>query len=291
MLHVERAGLLTTVQDQGRPGFAHLGVSRSGAVDPASLRLANRLVGNPEAAAGIETTLLGADLRLSASRWVAVTGAGCEVRIDDRAAGCDAPQFVPAGSVLSIGAARWGVRSYLAVSGGIAVPPVLGSRSTDTLSGIGPAPLAAGDALPLLPVPGPPASVDVAPRPTAPEILRVRLLKGPRDQWFTDASLHDLVSRPYVIAAEADRVGARLNGPALQRCDNTVLPSEGVVLGAVQVPPSGLPITFLADHPTTGGYPVVGVLHPADVWLMAQARPGTEVRFRWHPSNRSRQAV
>jgi biotin-dependent carboxylase-like uncharacterized protein len=238
---IERAGLLATVQDLGRPGLAHLAVSRSGALDPASLRLANRLVGNAQGAAGIETTVLGADIRLTAARWVAVTGAGCDVRIDGRGADTDRPQYVPAGGVLSIGTARWGMRSYLAVAGGIAVPPVLGSRSTDTLSNIGPARLADGDILPLGPARWGPAAADVIARASATGLAVLRLLRGPRDTWFTDAALRTLVTRPYVVTAESDRVGARLDGPPLERVDGAGLPSEGMVLGAVQVPTSGQP--------------------------------------------------
>jgi biotin-dependent carboxylase-like uncharacterized protein len=283
---VARAGLLTTVQDLGRHGAAHLGVSPAGAADPASLRLANRLVGNPEAAAGLETTLLGADVRLTAARWVAVTGAGCEVaiRVDgrDHPTDADRPRYLRAGATLSIGPARWGVRSYLAVSGGIAVEPTLGSRSTDTLSRLGPPPLKDGDVLPLGDPGGEPAAVDVVPRPSVPAAVDVRLVRGPRDRALTDAALRTLTGRTYQVTPESDRVGVRLDGPPLERSGDAAVPSEGIVLGAVQVPPSGLPLVFLADHPTTGGYPVVAVVHPADLWLVAQSRPGTSIRFHWH---------
>ena len=282
-LVVLRPGLLTTVQDAGRPGAAHLGVSPSGAVDPASLRLANRLVGNPQDAAALETTLLGADVRLTAGRWVAVTGAGCDVAVDGRPAADARPLYVTAGATLSVGPARWGVRSYLAVGGGIAVEPVLGSRATDTLSHIGPPPLAAGDRLPLGDVPGVPAAADVVPRSAVTGTVDVRLVPGPRDSALTPAALRTLVTHPYRVTDHSDRVGARLTGPALERSGGESVPSEGIVLGSVQVPPNGLPLVFLADHPTTGGYPVVAVVHPADLWLVAQARPGTALRFRRHP--------
>ncbi|WP_236647417.1 biotin-dependent carboxyltransferase family protein, partial [Micromonospora sicca] len=172
VIEVLRAGALTTVQDQGRPGYAHLGVPRSGALDPAALRLANRLVGNPERAAGLEITLTGCDLRFERAACVALTGAEVGVRIDPEPAGrrppdagrpgdVGRPLSLPAGAVLRIGPARAGLRTWLAVSGGIEVPPVLGSRATDTLSGLGPPPVRDGDRLPLGEPVGHPAPVDV----------------------------------------------------------------------------------------------------------------------------------
>ncbi|MFB9239477.1 biotin-dependent carboxyltransferase family protein [Plantactinospora siamensis] len=281
-LVVERPGLLSTVQDLGRPGLAHLAVPRSGAVDPDSLRLANRLVGNPESAAGLETTLLGVDLRLTAGRWVAVTGAPGALAVDERAVDPDRPVYLPADRLLRIGPADRGVRRYLAVGGGLAVPPVLGSRATDLLSGLGPPPLTAGSRLPLGDPAGPPAAVDLAPRPGIPVELRLRILPGPRDDRFTAAAIAGLPETAYEVSPASNRIGLRLTGPALTAADRTELHSEGMVLGSVQVPPNGQPIIFLADHPTTGGYPVIGVVHPDDMWRVGQARPGSTVRFRWH---------
>jgi biotin-dependent carboxylase-like uncharacterized protein len=280
-LDVVSAGPQTTVQDLGRAGHAHLGVPRSGALDQPAHRLANRLVGNAEDAAAVETTMLGVDLRLDAGRWVAVTGAESPVRVDGRDAGMNGPRYVPAGSILSVGPADRGVRAYVAVAGGLDVPPVLGSRATDTLSGVGPARLADGDRLPL----GPPRSasgpVEVAPRPGIAAAVEVRLVPGPRTDRLT-ASARDLLgSSAYEVTPVSDRVGTRLRGPRLEVRSGPTLPSEGIVLGAVQLPPEGQPLVFLADHPTTGGYPVVGAVHPADLGLVAQARPGSTVRFRW----------
>jgi biotin-dependent carboxylase-like uncharacterized protein len=285
-LLVTRAGPLTTVQDLGRPGLAHLAVSRSGAADAASLRLANRLVGNPEGAAGLETTLLGAAVRLRSAagsgRWVAVTGADCEVRVDGRPADVNHPVYLPAGAEIDLGAATRGLRSYLAVAGGVLVAPVLGSRSRDTLNGLGPAPLGEDDELPLG-EPGRPAHADAVPGVPLAGAVGVRITPGPRHGWFTDESLALLVGAPYEVTGDSDRVGARLTGPVLERVSEQALPSEGIVLGAVQVPDNGQPLVFLADHPTTGGYPVVGVVHPRDLPAVAQARPGTSIRFRWSP--------
>ncbi|MGC4808054.1 biotin-dependent carboxyltransferase family protein [Micromonospora sp. DT233] len=277
VLRVLRAGALSTVQDQGRPGWAHLGVPRSGALDPAALRLANRLVGNPETAAGLEVTVTGCALRLSRAGTVAITGADADVRVGDRPGDVGRPLAVPAGAVVSLGPPRAGLRNWLAVAGGIAVAPVLGSRSTDTLSGLGPPPLRDGDSLPLGDPTGDPAPVDFTIGPPAPTELRLRLRPGPRDDWFTPAALGLLLGTAYTVSAVGDRVGARLIGAALPRAVAGELPSEGVVLGAVQVPADGQPLIFLADHPTTGGYPVVGVVD--DVTGLAQARPGTTVRF------------
>ncbi|WP_432956069.1 biotin-dependent carboxyltransferase family protein [Micromonospora haikouensis] len=301
-LEVLRAGALTTVQDQGRPGWAHLGVPRSGALDPAALRLANRLVGNPEDAAGLEITLTGCALRLTRAGTVALTGADADVwigagrlgdvptgdpntgdarrtgpRPGDRPGDVGRPLAVPAGAVVRIGPARSGLRTWLAVAGGIAVPPVLGSRSTDTLSGLGPLPLRDGDTLPLGDPAGAPAPVDVTVGPPAPAALRLRLRLGPRDDWFTPAALDRLFGTAYTVSPVSNRVGARLTGAPLARAVAGELPSEGLVLGAVQVPADGQPLIFLADHPTTGGYPVVGVVD--DVTPLAQARPGTTVTF------------
>jgi biotin-dependent carboxylase-like uncharacterized protein len=276
---VVRAGALTTVQDLGRPGHAHLGVPRSGALDAPAAALAKRLVGNSPDAAVLETTLNGCSVRPRSTVTVAVTGAPCPVTVDGRPAAWGAPVRVPGGSLLDIGAARTGVRSYLAVSGGVAVEPVLGSRSTDLLSGLGPPPLTDGTVLPLGRPTGAHARVDVVPHPAPPSELVLRVTLGPRHDWFTEAALRTLVTRPYAVSAASNRIGLRTEGPALERSKPGELPSEGMVLGAVQVPPDGRPVVFLADHPTTGGYPVVAVVHPADLPAAAQATPGTPVRF------------
>jgi len=279
-LAVVRAGALTTVQDRGRPGHAHLGVPRSGALDGPAAALANRLAGNPPDAAVLETTLDGCSLRPRTPVTVAVTGAPCPVSVDGRPVAWGAPVRVRAGSVLDVGAVVSGVRAYVGVRGGIAVEPVLGSRSTDLLSGLGPAPLTDGAVLPLgAPREGGDAYVDVAPQPAAPDELVLRVTLGPRDDWFTPAAVRLLTSCAYRVSPASNRIGLRTTGPALERARPDELPSEGMVLGAVQVPPDGTPVVFLADHPTTGGYPVIAVVRPADLPAAAQARPGTPVRF------------
>jgi biotin-dependent carboxylase-like uncharacterized protein len=276
---VVRAGVLTTVQDMGRPGHAHLGVPRSGALDAPAAALANRLVGNPPGAAVLETTLNGCSLRPRSAVTVAVVGAPCPVTVDGRPAPWGAPVHVPTGALLDIGPAERGVRSYVAVAGGVAVDPVLGSRSTDLLSGLGPPPLADGMVLPLGRAGSGHARVDVAAHPGPPSELVLRVTPGPRDDWFTPSALRTLTTHIYQVSSASNRIGLRTEGPSLERAVSGELPSEGMVLGAVQVPPDGRPVVFLADHPTTGGYPVIAVVDRADLPAAAQAVPGTPVRF------------
>lgn len=277
---VVRAGPLTTVQDLGRPGHAHLGVPRSGALDRQAARLVNRLVGNPESAAVLESTMGGCAVRPRRSVTVAVGGAPCPVLVDGDPVAWGASIRVAAGSLLEVGWATSGVRSYLAFAGGIAVEPVLGSRATDLLSGLGPPPLTDGSVLPLGTPTGRQAPVDGTLPWSAPPlevVLRVRW--GPRADWFTAAALKALATGVYRVSAASNRIGLRTEGPALDRARPEELPSEGMVLGAVQVPPDGCPVVFLADHPTTGGYPVVAVVDGRDIGAAAQAAPGTPLRF------------
>jgi biotin-dependent carboxylase-like uncharacterized protein len=276
---VVRAGALTTVQDRGRPGHAHLGVPRSGALDPYASALANRLVGNPADAAVLETTVDGCAVRPRCAVTVAVGGAPCAVRVDGRPAAWGAPVRVPAGAVLEVGRAVRGLRSYVAFAGGVAAEAVLGSRSTDLLSGLGPAPLRDGAVVPLGPRPAGAAGCDAVPWPGAPGELVLRVRLGPRDDWFTAAALRLFTTRAYRVSPASNRIGLRTEGPPLERAVTGELPSEGMVLGAVQVPPDGRPVVFLADHPTTGGYPVVAVVGERDLAAAAQAVPGTTVRF------------
>ncbi|MDH6128171.1 biotin-dependent carboxyltransferase family protein [Kitasatospora sp. GP82] len=277
-LLVVRPGPLTTIQDLGRRGVAHLGVPRAGALDEPALRAANRLVGNPPGAAALETTLGGVALRALAPVVLAVTGAPAPVRVDGRPAAWGGPVAVPQGALVEVGPATYGVRSYLAPAGGLTVPTVFGSRSADLLSGLGPAPLAVGDVLPVGPA-GPWPGADLVPLPAPPAELVLRLRPGPRAHWFTAGAVAGLARARYRVAPASNRIALRTEGPALVRTREGELPSEGMVLGAVQVPPDGLPVVFLADHPTTGGYPVIGVVPAPDLAAAAQARPGTPLRF------------
>lgn len=278
---VERPGALTTVQDAGRPGLAHLGVPRSGALDPAAHRLANRLVGNPETAPVLETTLTGVALRFFGDAVAAVTGAAAPVRLDGQPASWGAAVRVRSGQLLDVGRARPGVRSYLAVAGGIAVPPVLGSASTDLLSGLGPAPLAPDQILTTgEPAGGPPAVPGPPPGAPASGPLELPVRLGPRDEWLTPAGRATLTRAAFTVAIASNRIGMRLHGAPVGQASRGELPSEGLVWGAVQLLPDGNLVVFLADHPTTGGYPVVAVVDPAGFSACAQAAPGSPVRFR-----------
>jgi biotin-dependent carboxylase-like uncharacterized protein len=275
-------GLLTTVQDAGRPGLAHLGVPPSGFLDAPAVRLANRLVGNPEDAAVLETTGSGPVLRLSGSGVViAVTGAPAPVLIDGRAVDQHTSILVQPGQTLQIGRPLRGVRTYLAVRGSFAVPEVLGSRSTDLLSGLGPPVVAAGQTLPVgrlaagpVPATDGMAFADV----TAEPVIGVH--PGPCDEWFTPEALQLLGSSAWTVDPASSRIGLRLTGPVLDRRCKGELAPEGMVTGSIQVPPNGLPVLLLADHPTTGGYPVIAVAREGDLHHAAQAAPGTSIRFR-----------
>jgi biotin-dependent carboxylase-like uncharacterized protein len=278
MIEILDPGPLATVQDLGRTGWAALGVPRSGAFDRAALRLANRLVGNAENTAAIEVTLGGLAIAARDAVTFALTGAAC--------AGLDwgVPITVPAGRVVRLGRPRLGLRSYLAVRGGLDGPAVLGSRSTDTLSGLGPAPLRAGDVLPVGTAAGSVSGAAAAPR--APSGV-LDVLLGPRDDWFTKAAAELFAASEWTVRPDSDRVGLRLDGPKLERDRTGELPSEPTRPGAVQVPGDGRPIVFGPDAPVTGGYPVLAVL--TDLDQAAQLRPGETVRFRvssgWDPGS------
>lgn len=281
-LQVLRTGPRALVEDLGRPGLAHAGVSRSGAADRRSHALANRLVANPADRATIETTLGGFSARvLGGVVEVAITGADAHPSVDGVPFGINSVRRVRSGQVISLGAPGAGLYSYLAVRGGIAVDPVLGSRSHDTLSGIGPPPLRVGDTLPV----GHPAAgfpeLDQAPLARITHgPVDLRVVPGPRDGWFLDPDA--LITTTWVASERSDRIGVRLSGPPLRhRWPDRQLPSEGTTRGAVQVPPDGRPVILGPDHPVTGGYPVIGVLVDADHDSLAQVRPGQPVRLHW----------
>lgn len=271
-------GALTTVQDLGRPGFAHLGVPRAGALDVPALTLANRLVGNPESAAGLETTATGARLLAHHAIVVAVTGAGCRVRVAGREVAWGAAIAVRAGAEVEIGPALTGLRSMLAVAGGVLAEPVLGSRSTDTLGGLGPPVLAVGDRLAVGDPFGAPTGVEAVPPARASEL---HLLPGPHADWFEGDVLGALEGAVVEVGAASDRIGLRLGGaPLPARSRSGELAPEGMVLGAVQAPPGGGLVVLLADHATTGGYPVPAILTTASIAACAQLRPGERVTLR-----------
>ncbi|APO69819.1 allophanate hydrolase protein (plasmid) [Rhizobium gallicum] len=287
-LLVTRADRPALFQDLGRPGQAGLGVSESGALDRASLIEANLCVGNPRGSAVIEIAYGGFAVRADQPLTLAVTGASSAMTIrtaDGRslAAPLGRPFAVDVGDELTLEFPVEGTRSYLATRGGFLVDKVLDSAATDTLAKVGPAPVVAGDIL--VPANAPASAVDpyrpdpVA-LPTARETVTLDVVLGPRTNWFTKKALETLLAQDWQVTAESSRVGVRLAGAEpLERADTSELPSEGTPLGAIQVPHSGQPVLFLADHPLTGGYPVIGVVADHHLDLASQIPIGAKIRF------------
>jgi biotin-dependent carboxylase-like uncharacterized protein len=301
-LRVTAAGLLTTVQDLGRHGHGRLGLPPAGALDAAALRWANLLVGNAPDAAALELTLLGPTLALEGERPLraALAGADFGATLD----GTPLPPWraftLRPGDSLACGACRVGARGYLAVAGGVAVPPALGSRSTDrrgAIGGLAGRALAPGDLVPLAPPAGEPAPALALPPDRIPRYThewRPRVVLGPQDDRFTPDAIVTFLSAPYTVAREADRMGLRLDGAALAFRDGPAgadVLSEGVATGAIQVPADGRPIVLLADHQTTGGYAKIAHVIGADLWQLGQARPGDTVRFRAVPVAEAQEAL
>jgi biotin-dependent carboxylase-like uncharacterized protein len=282
-VRVDDPGPLMLVQDFGRPGLAALGVPGSGAVDRVALDAGNRLVGNDVRDAALEILLGNTRVTALAPHWLAITGAAGPAVIESARGRRPAPLAaafpLDAGESLLLAPAEYGLRYYLAVRGGVDVPPVLGSRSTDVLSGVGPAPVAAGDVLPVGEPHGDLPAIGVLVSAPARGEVDLRVSPGPRIDWFASHAWDALVSTTWTVSQDSNRVGVRLSGATLDRARSDELPSEGMVAGALQVPPSGSPILFLADHPTTGGYPVIAVVAAADLHLAGQLRPGQPVRF------------
>jgi biotin-dependent carboxylase-like uncharacterized protein len=281
-LEIMRTGPLALVEDLGRPGLAHIGVTRSGAADRRSHTLANRLVANPNDRATIEVTFGGFTARVRGGDIaIAVTGADADPAVNGVPFGTNSIQYARDGQVISLGAPRSGLRSYLAVRGGIEVEPVLGSRSYDVMSAIGPRPLRPGDVLEVGAHTEDFPELDQAPvAAIADDLLELLVVPGPRDDWFTDPDA--LVHTAWVATDRSDRVGMRLAGKPLEhRWPDRQLSSEGATRGAIQVPPNGLPVILGPDHPVTGGYPVIGVVADRDIDKVAQIRPGQHVRLHW----------
>ena len=312
VLEVLAAGPSTTVQDGGRPGLAHVGVGSSGAADRGALRRANALVGNPPGAAGLEVLLGGLALRALAPVAVAVTGAPGPVDVDGRAVGTGAATRLRPGEVLRLAHADRGVRRYVAVAGGVQAPAVLGSRSRDGLAGLGPEPVVDGQLLAVAHDPnaeertrddrlsaGAPVVGGTTPRhgphddgaqddghrgPDAfdaygPDGWVLPVLPGPQAGWFRPGAL---LAATLTVSPTSDRTAVRLDGPPVERRPAAVgreLAPAGLVRGAVQVPPDGRPVVFGADHPVTGGYPVVAVVRAWALDAVGQLRPGDPVRF------------
>lgn len=288
-LVVRATGLQALFQDLGRHGQAGQGVSASGAMDQGALRAANRLVGNASDAACVEIVYGGFQIASRGDTVVAFTGADAPIELTRKSGiRCSVPSHeaiaLSDGDSLALGEPRAGIRSYLAVRGGFAIAPVLGSRSTDTLAHVGPPQLQAGDVLPVHAVTcGAIVGAPEAPRddlPTAQEVVVLDVVMGPRTDWFTPEAIALLASQRWTVTPQSNRVGLRLAGETPLSRENTAeLPSEGTALGAIQVPPSGQPVLFLADHPLTGGYPVIGAVATHHLDRAGQIPIGAQVRF------------
>lgn len=287
-LMVRATGLQTLIQDRGRPGQVGQGVSPSGALDQGAMRRANALVGNASGTPVLETLLGGLQLSSVGDSVVAVTGAtGALTMTSLEGRSWPVPRNQPLalanGDLLTLGEPSTGMRSYLAVRGGFVIRQVLGSASTNTLAKVGPTALMPGQRLPI----GSPegtavAHADAAPPhlPKAGDMVTLDVMMGPRTDWFTPEAVALLSAQLWQVSLQSDRVGLRLAGEAaLTRCISHELPSEGVAMGAIQVPASGQPVLFLADHPLTGGYPVIGCVMPYHLDLAGQLPPGTWIRF------------
>jgi antagonist of KipI len=283
-LEIHSPGPFTTVQDLGRPGWGSIGVPSGGAADAPALRLANRLVGNPEAAAGLEMTLAGPQISFAADAWVALAGSRFVATVEDDPVPHAAAFVMRAGQTLTIGRTLEGARAVLAVRGGLDIPPVLGSRSTFVAGGFGGIdgrPLRRGDRLST-------TAIDSAVRPRdVPERLLLsyaaeavlRVILGPQIDAFSDAARKTLLSGTYRVSTLADRAGLRLEGPRIAHRAGADLLPEGIAPGGIQVPADGQPIVLGCDHPTTGGYAKIATVIAADLWRLGQAKPGDRLRF------------
>ncbi|MFK0007521.1 5-oxoprolinase/urea amidolyase family protein [Paenarthrobacter sp. NPDC090520] len=304
-LRILSPGAQSLIEDLGRRGYGPLGVSAAGALDRASLRRANRLVGNASTSAAIESVGGGLTVEAVGDQVIAVTGAPTTLTVqspswadtegpdggEEPGATRSVPMTTPFalldGEVLTLGAPASGFRNYLALRGGIDAPVVLGSRSADTMSGIGPAPLVPRQ---ILQVGTETVSTAVGSPELQPEfpgqgVTVLDVVAGPRADWFDQAALESLTGQEWVVTPQSNRVGMRLDGTPLERNREGELPSEGTMAGALQIPPAGLPVLFLADHPITGGYPVIGVVRDEHLDLAAQVPIGGRIRFRFVPDS------
>jgi antagonist of KipI len=278
---VVAAGMLTTVQDLGRHGHAGWGIGAAGAMDPVCLRLANLLVGNAQDAAALEIVLRGPRLRFAADCRIALTGAPIDAHCDGTPVPMWSPFYVPRGAQLSLGNTQHGALAYLAVGGGIATEPVLGSRSIDINAGIGGAALASGDVLSVHGHAARPAAVkwSLDPAPWFDPAAPIRLVAGTHFPRLDTESQHRLFATEFRISSDSNRVGFRLQGEPLALREPLELVSAGVVTGTMQLPPAGAPIVLMAEAPTSGGYPRIAHVIAVDLPSLAQRRPGDRVRF------------
>lgn len=279
-LTVVSPGMLTLIEDAGRPGFGSSGVGRSGAFDRAALRQANLLVGNAAGAPALEVLGGGLHLRSTREHVLAVTGAVGAVLVDGHPVEHGRSFLVSADQDVTLGTFDVGLRAYVAVGGGVLAEEVLGSSSTDTLSGLGAAPVSAGATLRCGFPAGPTLDGVDIPALIASGSTSVDIVPGPRDDWFTDSAFTLLCGSAWTVTPTSNRIGIRLNGPELERSRDGELPSEPCVFGSIQVTSAGLPVVLGPDHPVTGGYPVIAVVADRHLDRLAQLRPGETLRLR-----------
>lgn len=281
-------GLLTTVQDLGRPGYQRVGIPPSGPMDRGAFVLANRLVGNEDGAAGLEMTLKGPGLEVRRDAVLAATGAEMGLTINMREAPVWTAVRVRAGDVVAFRAATAGCRGYLAVAGGLDVPTMLGSCATylrGRLGGVEGRALQKGDVLAVRlarpdGVPPPERAVPPERRPRYPAEVECRVVLGPQADHFTEEGIRAFVEGPYEVTPQADRMGYRLKGPVIEHARGHDIISDGIPLGGIQVPGEGQPIVLLVDRQTTGGYTKIATVIGPDIARIGQTRPGQRIRFR-----------
>jgi len=286
LIRVLHPGFQTTIQDLGRFGFAHLGISASGAADALSLRIGNLLVGNKEGSAALEMTLLGGEFEFKESCVVALTGSDFEPRLNGQSISLWCSHTVPAGGHLQLGATKSGARCYLCVAGGFDVPLTLGSSSTHLLTGLGGLggrTLKKGDILRVKS----PAHPNLKPKTIDDRFVSafhgehvVRVTEGIQSHYFTNVELQQFYSSAYTVSEDSNRMGLRFTGPKLAHAHDSEIVTEGTPLGAVQIPKNGEPIVLFVEHQTTGGYPKIANVISADMHFMGQLRPQDSVRFR-----------
>lgn len=292
-IQVIAPGVLTTVQDRGRFGYLASGITEGGAMDQKAYARANGLVGNENGEAVLECTLMGPELLFTSETVAALTGADMSPVLDGEPVPMDRAFPVKSGQTLKLGMASKGLRSYLAVSGGIDVPLVLGSRSTNLkcrLGGFEGRKLAAGDVLPVGAFVRKPDRIVRPYHPVSAREITVRCVPGPQEEYFTEKGIETFYRTAYTVTPESDRMGMRLSGEKIETVHGSDIVSDGIVFGSVQVPKSGLPIILMADHQTAGGYAKIATVISDDLPVLAQAAPGTMIHFAKIPVEEAQKA-
>ena len=292
------AGLLTTVQDLGRYGFQRYGVSASGVMDEYSAKIANKLVGNKVGEAVLETTLKGVQIEFLQNTAVAITGGNCDVTLNGTKIELWQSYLVNRGDILKMGICRSGLRNYLAFAGGIDVPIIMNSKSTNLkakVGGFNGRKLMTGDVLSVgVGSLETPLTLNKHYIPTYSKDIKVGVILGQQDDHFTEAGIKTFLNETYTVTQESDRMGIRLSsvsGATIEHKNGADIISDGITFGAIQVPGSGQPIVMMADRQTTGGYTKIGNVISSDLAKLAQATPGTKVKFVEYTLEQAVQAI